>query len=356
VVIAGLDAAIHDTRHASGAAAWMRGTSPRMTSQSRSHRLIAVLALILLLLVPWALPIHLVTICTELLIFGLFAMSLDLLVGYTGLYSFGHAAPFAVGAYVAALALLNLPVPLPVAILMGATAAALLAVPVGWICTRATGISFAMLTLAFAQLGYAVAYKWQSVTGGSDGLAGVPRTPGPFGFIWFATRPGFYYLVLACLAGSYLFCRSFVNSPFGSTLPAIRENERKAQSLGYDARRSKLLVFIVAALFAGLAGALYAPFAGFASPELAFWLASGQVLIMVIIGGRATLIGPILGAAVFLLLEHYLSALTRSWALVTGVIYIVFVIFAPRGLWGLTSSLAPALQARLARPQLEPRI
>lgn len=288
-----------------------------------------------LLVAPPMLPSYLVTAVTEILILGLFAMSLDLLVGYTGLDSFGHAAAYGLGAYTAALTLLHTSVPLPLALLVGAGATAVVAVPMAWLSTRTTGVSFAMLTLAFAQLLYAIAYKWQSVTGGSDGLAGVARTPGPFGITWFTSRLGFYYLVAACVLGAFLFCRGFVRSPVGTTLLAIKENERKAAALGYNPRAYKIVVFVVAAFFGGLAGALYAPFAGFASPDLFFWLLSGQVLVMVIIGGAGTLAGPIVGAAFFYLLEHYLSGITNSWALLLGLIFIVFVLYVPEGIWGL---------------------
>jgi branched-chain amino acid transport system permease protein len=298
-----------------------------------------------LAVVPPLLPAYLVTTLTEVLILGLFAMSLDLLVGYTGLDSFGHAAVYGLGAYATALLLLHTGVPLPLALLAGALVTAIVALPIAWLCTRTTGVAFAMLTLAFAQLLYAIAYKWQSVTGGSDGLAGVPRTPGPLGMSWFTSRLGFYYMVAACMVGAYLLCGAFVRSPLGTALLAIRENERKASALGYNPRAYKIVVFVVAAFFGGLAGSLYAPFAGFASPDLFFWILSGQVLVMVIIGGAGTLAGPIVGAAFFYLLEHYLSAVTNSWALVLGVIFILFVLFVPEGLWGVVRRRRAALPA-----------
>jgi branched-chain amino acid transport system permease protein len=300
----------------------------------------AALGLAAVALVPLALPAFLVTTLTEVLILALFAMSLDLLVGYTGLESFGHAAVYGLGAYASALLLLNTGMPLLIAVPLGAAFTALVAVPMAWLCTRTTGVSFAMLTLAFAQLLYAVAYKWQSVTGGSDGLAGVARNPGPFGIAWFTSRLGFYYLVAACAVAAFVACRAFVRSPVGTTLLAIRENERKADALGYNPRAYKIVVFVVAAFLGGLAGALYAPFAGFASPDLFFWLLSGQVLVMVVIGGAGTLAGPIVGAAFFHLLEHYLSAVTTSWALVLGLIFIAFVLFVPQGIWGVVGRRA----------------
>ena len=241
---------------------------------------------------------------TEALILGLFAMSLDLMVGYTRLFSFGHAAAYGLGAYAAGNLLLHTshrrwcsrccwP----------ALFSGIVAIGVAWVCTLATGVSFSMLTLAFAQLLYAVAFKWTSVTGASDGLAGIPRSPGPFGMTGFRARTGFYYLVLGCLIGAFVFCRSLVASPFGAVLRGIRENEAKTLSLGYNTRRYKIAVVAISYALGGLAGALYAPFAGFTNTELLFWLFSGQVLIMVIVGGAGTLIGPIIGAAFFLLVS-----------------------------------------------------
>ena len=212
-----------------------------------------------------------------------------------------------------------------------------MAIGVAWVCTLASGVSFSMLTLAFAQLLYAIAFKWTSVTGASDGLAGIPRSPGPFGITFFSGKAGFYYLVLGCLIGAFVFCRSLVRSPFGAVLRGIRENEAKTLSLGYNTRRYKIAVVAISFALGGLAGALYAPFAGFANTELLFWLFSGQVLIMVIVGGAGTLIGPIIGAAFFMLVSNLLSSWTDSWALFFGLIFILFVLFAPQGIWGLAT-------------------
>jgi branched-chain amino acid transport system permease protein len=184
---------------------------------------------------------------------------------------------------------------------------------------------------------YAVAFKWTSVTGASDGLAGIPRSPGPFGITFFVGKSGFYYLVLVCLFGGFVFCRSLVRSPFGAVLRGIRENEAKTQSLGYNTRCYKIAVVTISFTLGGLAGALYAPFAGFANTELLFWLFSGQVLIMVIVGGAGTLVGPIIGAAFFMLVSNLLSSWTDSWALFFGLIFILFVLFAPQGIWGLAT-------------------
>ena len=286
-------------------------------------------------LAPLVFPTYGMTLLTEALILGLFAMSLDLMVGYTRLVSFGHAAAYGFGAYACGWLLLHTSLPMLAAIPLAALLAGVIAIGVAWVCTQATGVSFSMLTLAFAQLLYAVAYKWTSVTGGSDGLAGIPRRPGPFGLHVVSTRNGFYYLLLIVLLGAYLFCRALVRSPFGAVLRGIRENEAKTLALGYNTRAYKIAVVALSYALGALAGALYAPFAGFANTELLFWLLSGQVLIMVIIGGTGTLIGPILGAAFFLTVEHQLSNYTEAWALFFGLIFIGFVIFAPEGIWGL---------------------
>jgi branched-chain amino acid transport system permease protein len=292
----------------------------------------------LLCVIPFLAPLYMMTIIIEALIMGLFAMSLDLLVGYTRLYSFGHAAAYGLGAYSSALLLLHFNLPLPIAIALAVGISSLIAVPIAWVCTRTHGVSFAMLTLAFAQLGYALLYRFQDFTGGSNGLAGIPRPPGPFGIEWFHSKTGYFYLVVFCLLGSYLACRAIVRSPFGSVLAGIRENEAKTRALGYNTRAYKWTIVVVAYGFGSLAGALYAPFAGFAAPNLFFWLLSGTVLIMVIIGGAGTLIGPIIGGVFFLFLEHQLSDISDLWPLIFGSIFIAFVMFAPQGIWGLLSA------------------
>lgn len=194
---------------------------------------------IVLATAPLALPLFAMTLLTEALILGLLAMSLDLMVGYTRLISFGHAAAYGLGAYTSGYLLLHTGLPLPFAILAAAVLTGVVAVGVGWVCTLAKGVSFSMLTLAFAQLLYAVAFKWTAVTGASDGLAGIPRRAGPFGMTVFQTKNGYYYLVLGCLLAAYLFCRSLVGSPFGTVLRGIRENEAKTLSLGYNTRLYK---------------------------------------------------------------------------------------------------------------------
>ena len=299
------------------------------------RRVILTAVVVLLCALAPFIPSYTLTLLTEALIFGLFAMSLDLMVGYTRLYSFGHAAAYGLGAYATALMLLHFDLPLPLGILAGVALSVIVAVPIAWVCTKSTGVSFAMLTLAFAQLGYAMLYRFKDITGGSDGIGGIPRPAGPFGLAVFRGKIGYFYLVMVCLVGSYLLCRTLVRSPFGAVLAGIRENDAKMRALGYNTRAYKWAVVVVAYGFGSLAGALYTPFAGFVAPELFFWLVSGRVLIMVIVGGAGTLIGPIMGGAFFLMLEHELSEATELWPLIFGAVFIAFVMLAPEGIWGL---------------------
>ena len=314
-------------------------------------RLLSLAAVVALAALPWLVARYQLSILTDVLIFGLFALSLDLILGYTGMVSFGHAAYFGLGAYGSALVLIHFEQPVPVALLAGALLAGAVAVPVGWFSTRATGIYFAMLTLAFAQLLYTVAYKWRDLTGGSDGIAGVPKTALVWGGPSLASPRAFYFVVAVAVVLSLVLCRALVRSPFGRALQAIRENERRFIALGRDPRPFKLVVFVIAAVFAGLAGALFAPFRGFASPEVMFWVLSGQGLMMVITGGIGTLVGPVGGAMVFILIQEVLSSYTEHWMIFTGAIFVLMVIVLPGGLVGTARRLAVGGEAvrRLSR-------
>jgi branched-chain amino acid transport system permease protein len=312
---------------------------PRREPSGMKTRLLVPVAVIALALLPWVLARYQLSILTDVLIFGLFALSLDLILGFTGMVSFGHAAYFGLGAYGSALVLIHFGQPIPVALLAGALLAGIVAAPVGWFSTRATGIYFAMLTLAFAQLLYTVAYKWRDLTGGSDGIAGVPKTALFWGGPSLASPRAFYFVVAGAVVLSLVLCRALTRSPFGRALQAIRENERRFIALGRDPRPFKVVVFVIAAVFAGFAGALFAPFRGFASPEVMFWVLSGQGLMMVIVGGIGTLIGPVIGAMVFILVQEILSSYTEHWMIFTGAIFVLIVIFLPGGLVGTARRL-----------------
>ena len=296
-----------------------------------------VLLILLSFIMPVVLSVYYLNVLTELYIFGLFAMSANIILGYTGMITFGQAAYFGVGAYTSAFILLNTSVPLPLAVLFGAVSAGLIAVVIGYFSTRATSVYFAMLTLAFAQMIYAIAFKWYSFTGGSDGIAGIPRTNFGFGLIDFDSANTFYYFVLVVLIICVFLCNEILKSPFGKTLHAIRENERKVESLGINVRLFKLMAFVVGGLFAGVAGSLFSSYSGFASPEILFWSYSGTCLLMAVLGGLGTLFGPIVGAMLFILLEELIGAYTENYLTFVGIIFVLVVLFFPGGVVGYFS-------------------
>jgi len=276
-------------------------------------------------------------LASQVLIFGLFALGFNLLYGYTGLLSFGHAAYYGLGAYGTGIALAKLKLG---SLWLGLAAGPLLAVlggaAIGFFCLRRRGIYFAMLTLAFAQLLYFIAFHLADLTGGDDGLRGIPQLPvNLFGWkISIESTLGFYYFAFAlvCLAVAGL--KRILDSPFGTVLQAIRENGDRAAACGYDVRRIKHLSFVFSALFAGLAGALDALRLAVVPVESLYWVTSGQVVIMTLLGGAGTFFGPFVGAGTYLVLEDRLSVFTESWPLVIGLIFMTFVLFLPKGIWG----------------------
>jgi branched-chain amino acid transport system permease protein len=290
---------------------------------------------------PFVVPYK--ALATQVLIYGLFALGYNLLYGYTGLLSFGHAAYWGLGAYGTGIALARL----QIGSLWGALGAGLLlagvgGIVVGFFCLRRRGIYFAMLSLAFAQLLYFIAFHLADITGGDDGLRGVGVPPLRLTGITLAldSSLAFYYFAFAVVTLAMLALKRILDSPFGAVLQAIRENSDRAVACGYDIRRIKLLSFVFSALFCGLAGALDALRLGVVPVESLYWTTSGQVVIMTLLGGAGTFFGPFVGAATFLVLEDRLSLLTESWPLVIGAIFVLFVLFLPRGVWGtLTGAL-----------------
>jgi len=276
-------------------------------------------------------------LASQVLIFGLFALGFNLLYGYTGLLSFGHAAYYGLGAYGTGIALAKLKLG---SLWLGLAAGPLLAVlggaAIGFFCLRRRGIYFAMLTLAFAQLLYFIAFHLADITGGDDGLRGIPQLPvNLFGWTISIESPlAFYYFAFALVCLSVAGLKRILDSPFGSVLRAIRENGDRAAACGYDVRRIKHLSFVFSALFAGLAGALDALRLAVVPVESLYWVTSGQVVIMTLLGGAGTFFGPFVGAGTFLLLEDRLSAFTERWPIAIGLIFMTFVLFLPKGIWG----------------------
>jgi branched-chain amino acid transport system permease protein len=291
----------------------------------------------LLFAAPLVLPEFWRRFLTEILIWGLLAMSSDLLIGYTGIVSFGHSAFFGLGMYGAAAALISVrPPSLWLAIPYGLVAAAAVAAFVAYFSMRTRDIYFAITTLIFSQIFYVIIFTWTEVTGGENGLTfSRPPLAVPGLFSAPFTSTTLHWFVLAIVTLSYLLLRRITRSPFGMVLQSIRENETRTRAIGYPIERYKIVAVMLSGLFAGMAGVLYAIQNRFAAPDFVFLVVSGEVVIFNVIGGIGTLVGPIIGAAFFLLLREGLSRFfTEYYLIFVGLIFIGMVIFVPQGLLG----------------------
>ena len=296
-----------------------------------TRRLLAVAVLLGMLAVyPQFAGNYPVKLLQEILIWGIFAMSLDLLMGYAGMVSFGHSAFFGVGGYIAALTLTSEP-GLLAALVLPAVGAAVAALIIGFFSIRVSGVYFIMLTLAFSQMFYAVTFQ-AAWLGAEDGLVGVPR-PAVLG-VDLGHGLAFHYYLLVIAAVAALVLWRVVRSPFGHVLRGIHDNEARMQAVGYAVQRYKLLAFVIAGTIAGVAGSLYTQLVGSITPDAFLWTTSGEALLMVIIGGTGTLGGAVLGAAAFILLQSLVSSYTERWMLILGMTFILFVLFAPAGIVG----------------------
>jgi branched-chain amino acid transport system permease protein len=288
-----------------------------------------ILAGLFLLFLPFITPYK--ALASQMLVFAIFAIGYDIAFGYTGLLSFGHAAFFGLGAYGTGLTLIHLSIPAPLAILIGIMISLLVAFPIGYLSIRRRGIYFAMVTLAFAQMIYFIAFKWRSLTGGDDGLHGVPRPP--LGFIDLRSELVLYYFILFFFILSIILGIRIIQSPFGKTLECLRENEERARSIGYNPTRYKLISFIISAFFAGLAGGLYALLQNFV-PLFSLGLdISGDVVLMTLIGGMGTLYGPVMGAMGLVFLKDLLTTSTNIWPSFLGLLFVVSVMTFRKGVF-----------------------
>jgi len=296
---------------------------------SRLTALLFALVIALLLLIPLTGSRYLVDLSTEILIYALFALSLNLLIGYAGNVSFGHAAYFAIGGYSCAILLTTYEWPLIFSFLAAIALSGLASFCIGYFCVRLTDIYFAMLTLAFSMLVWSIAFKWRSVTGGDDGFVGVSIP------LMLNSRTAYFYFVLTVVALSKGVLWLICHSAFGRTLIAVRENPIRAGFIGVDTRRLRLMAFVVSGVFAGIAGALFAMYNRGMYTESAYWTESAQVLIMTLLGGIYSFFGPALGAVVLYLLDVTISQHTEYWPAALGSILLVVVLFLPDGLVGL---------------------
>jgi branched-chain amino acid transport system permease protein len=298
----------------------------------RRHRVAAVIAF--LLVFPLLMPYQALAI--NILIFGLFAVGFNLLFGYTGLLSFGHAAFLGVGSYLTGIAMVHMGLPWGVAVLLGVVSAALAGVLIGYLAIRTRGIYFSMVTLALAQIVYYAFYKAEKWTGGENGLRGiqVPQMEIAgfrFDFLDPTTK---YYVILVFVAAALWFVSRLLASPFGAVMEAVRENEKRAAACGFDVARTKLLVFVISAALCGLAGAMRALHLSVVPIDSLHYLLSGQAVMMCLLGGMGTFFGPFVGAGVFLTLEDVVTTLTKHWMAVVGTVFMIFVLFFPAGIWG----------------------
>ena len=298
-----------------------------------------IVVVVALALIPLADSRYLIDISTEILVYVLFALSLNVIIGFSGNVSFGHAAYFAIGGYTNAILLTTYDLPLIVSFPAAVIASGLAAAFVAYFCTRLTDIYFAMLTLAFAMLVWAIAFKWRSVTGGDDGFVGVTIPE------FIDGRIPFFYFTLIVVTLSTAVLWMICHSAFGQTLVAVRENITRAGFIGVNTRLMRGAAFVVAGSFAGIAGAIFAMYNRGVYTESAFWTESAQVLIMTLLGGMYSFFGPAIGAATLYLLERFANEYTQYWPTVLGVILLVIVLVLPEGLVGLFKRV----KARLAR-------
>jgi branched-chain amino acid transport system permease protein len=300
-----------------------------------------------------------VSLGITVLVWALFALSLDVILGYAGLISLGQALFHGLGAYAVMLTLIHVSPSAFVALGVALAAAALVAWVVGRLAIRVSGVYFVMITLAFAEVVHEAVFS-VDVTGGSNGLFGAPEPLYGFGGVGlrldevivgveplaFTGDALFYYLLLTTVVGSYLLVRRLMEAPFGTALQAIRESEPRARFVGYDVRAIKRRAFVLSGTLAGLSGALFALHGGFAAPPLMSWINSGEVILMAVLGGSGTLYGPMIGAAAFTVFEEGLSSLVPWWRLLLGGLFVLVVLFLPRGLVSLPTRLAEFLGSR----------
>jgi len=305
-----------------------------------NKRIPTTLVWLLLLTMPYWLPKigGYVELGSQVVVLGLAAMSLNFLLGYTGVLSFGHAAYFGLGAYGAAMTIRYLVASTGLSIIVGTLVGTIAAAIIGPMIVRLRGVYFAMVTIAFGQVFYFIAFRWSSVTGGDDGLTGWTRLPLDLGLVTVNIQNNpiaFFYLALAMFALAVGVMAWLLRSPFGRTLIAIRENERRARFLGIPVDQHIWISWIISCCFVSLAGALYALLNNFVDPRALYWTQSGDFVIMAVLGGMRSFWGPLIGAAIYVVLRDNLSSLTENWMSFIGLFFVLVVLFFPRGVLGM---------------------
>jgi branched-chain amino acid transport system permease protein len=300
-----------------------------LKQKTKAKILAAIVVIILLILAPLAIKGYWMHLLTEIVILSLFATSLNLIMGYGGMISFGHAGFFGLGLYISA-GMLKYGMPLPVSLLTGAIAASVAGVLIGLFCVRLRAFYFAILTLAFGQLIWAVTFKWYAVTGGEDGIVGI-NLP-----VWLSNPTNLYLLIMAIAVVCIVAIYWIVNSPFGRLLSAIRENSERTESIGINVNRHRFVAFVISTFFAGIAGGLHCLLAKAAFPDLVEWSKSGEVLLTCVLGGMYTFVGPMVGAVLMVMLHSMVAVFfVERWPLVLGAIFVLVALFIPQGIVGL---------------------
>src|SRR5215475_3269376 len=296
-------------------------------------RVAIVVAFLALLVAPPLLSSFLLALLTQAVIYAILAMSLDIILGYTGLASLGHAAYLGLGAYSVGILATKYGASFWVTLIVGILLATAVAAIFGLVALRATGVYFLMITLALGMVVWGLAHRWVSLTQGDNGISGVPRPE--LGLPWSFNRGiAFYYLAFIAFALAFVVLRTIVRSPFGQSLVGIRESESRMRTLGYHVWLHKYLGFVIAGGVGGFAGVLWAYYNGFVSPSDLELATSVEILLMVALGGRGTLIGPALGAVVIVGLKNLVSIYTHRWLLILGGVYIGTIVYAPEGIVG----------------------
>lgn len=300
------------------------------TREILKENVLLVAFIIYLIILPFAVPYP--ALATEILIYGMLALTFILLLGYVGLLDFGTAAFFAIGAYSMGLLLKFFHIYILLGMFISVLITTFFALAIGFLCLRRGGIYFALLTLAFNEMIFFIIYEWRDLTGGDSGLHhGIRPDLAPF--LSLQPEINFYFFTLIFFVAVFYLLLRLIHSPFGSVLQAIRENELRTTVLGYNVDRFKLTAFVLAGAIRGLAGSLFAMYQKFVGIEIASWVTSGNVIIMSLMGGVGSLFGGIVGATIFIIASDILSAMWERWLLIIGIVFVAVVLFIPGGVW-----------------------
>lgn len=284
----------------------------------------------ILILSPVILPEFWTRLVTEIFCFSIFAVSYNLVMGYGGMISFGHAGFYGGASYLVAILLTKTTIPVPIALILAPFFGAFLGFIIGFFCVRLRGFYLAILTLAFGQLIWAIIFKWYDVTGGENGIINI-RIPEVI-----STINNMYYFILTITIGSLYLMYRIIHSPFGATLIALRENTQRTEFVGINSDKYRLFAFTISTFFSGLAGGIYTLISRGVFPDLASWGKSGEVLLCCVLGGMHSFLGPAIGSAIMIFLDHWISSYTERWPMILGILFIGIVFSLPRGVMGYT--------------------